>query len=100
MTTAIEAHGLTKRFGETLALDNVDLHVEELDLKARTHTTVARGPFTPCNHTWTSGADADFKSCASAASAHDSVVHLSLMAQGALEDPFWASCSQGCCVAM
>jgi oleandomycin transport system ATP-binding protein len=27
MTHAIEAHGLTKRFGDTLALDNVDLQV-------------------------------------------------------------------------
>jgi oleandomycin transport system ATP-binding protein len=27
MTQAIEAHGLTKRFGDTLALDNVDLQV-------------------------------------------------------------------------
>ena len=27
MTHAIEAHGLTKRFGDTLALDHVDLQV-------------------------------------------------------------------------
>ncbi len=29
MTNAIEAHGLTKRFGDTLALDDVDLRVEQ-----------------------------------------------------------------------
>ena len=72
--------------------------LEEVDSKARTHTTLARGPFTPCNHTWKRGADADFKSCENSAAAHDSVAHLSLIAQGTLDDPFWASCSEGCCV--
>ena len=74
--------------------------LEEVDSKARTHTTVARGPFTPCNHTWKPGAEADFKSCENSASAHDSVVHLSLLAQGSLDDPIWGRCSEGCCVAM
>ncbi|CAN5369799.1 hypothetical protein BH09GEM1_BH09GEM1_30040 [soil metagenome] len=73
--------------------------LEQLDTRAgsRQHTSIGTGPFIECPHRWAPGAKADFKTCASAAAAHDSVVKLGLLLQGGDEDPMWVSCSTGCC---
>lgn len=67
---------------------------------ARRHASMGSGVFRPCQHTWTKGAGASFKTCASAAAAHDSVVKLGLLQQtvGSDSDPIWAKCAFGCCV--
>ncbi|MEO7457538.1 MAG: hypothetical protein ABIY52_14845 [Gemmatimonadaceae bacterium] len=74
--------------------------LEQLDTspKARQHSSIGTGKFTPCNHTWVAGARADFKTCAGAASSRDSVVHLGLALQGSGMDPMWSSCAAGCCI--
>jgi hypothetical protein len=66
--------------------------------KARRLTTIGSGKFTPCNHQWVAGAQADFKSCDKARSARDSIVKLGLVLQGFDNDPMWATCSTGCCI--
>jgi hypothetical protein len=74
--------------------------LEQLDTRSgsRQHMSIGTGPLTECPHTWTPGAKADFKTCASAAAAHDSVVKLDLHLQVSGDDPMWATCSTGCCV--
>ena len=74
--------------------------LEQLDTtpKARKHSSIGTGPFVSCNHAWVTGARADFKTCANAASAKDSVVRLGLALQGLTGDPIWASCAGGCCI--
>ena len=74
--------------------------LEELDTDptGRRHVSVGTGPFVGCNHPWTPGARADFKTCATAAALHDSVQHLGVMLQGGIGDPIWSECAQGCCV--
>jgi hypothetical protein len=72
--------------------------LEQLDTKARTHTNFGTGQFVGCNHAWAPGARADFKTCANAASARDSVVKLGLDFQAADRDPIWAGCAVGCCI--
>lgn len=73
--------------------------LEQLDTtpKARAHSSVGTGQFVPCNHKWAAGARADFKTCANAASARDSVVRLGLALQAGNGDPIWAECAMGCC---
>ena len=75
--------------------------LEQLDTRAgsRQHSSIATGPFIECPHKWARGARADFKTCASSAAAHDSVVKLGLLLQGGDEDPMWVSCATGCCTA-
>jgi hypothetical protein len=76
--------------------------LEQLDLtpNARAHTTVGTGKFNPCpTHSYKPGAQANFKTCAQAAAAHDSLVHLGLVLQSGEDPPIWASCGTGCCVA-
>jgi hypothetical protein len=58
---------------------------------------VGTGAFRQCGHPWKAGARADFKTCAQAASATDSVVKLGLVLQGSGDDPFWITCATGCC---
>lgn len=76
--------------------------LEQLDTtpKARTHTQVGNGVFEGCNHPWVAGAQANFKTCAdsSTASARGRTVRLGLALQ-IDDDPMWAACSAGCCVA-
>ena len=72
--------------------------LEMFDTKARQHASAGTGQFHPCNHAWVAGAKADFKDCATAASAHDSVKTLGLSLQGGLDAPLWAACAMGCCV--
>ena len=77
--------------------------MEQLDTTsgARRHASVGTGVFRPCPHAWSKGpAAASFKTCASGAAAHDSVVQLGLMKQAPDNDsdPIWAKCSSGCCV--
>ena len=73
--------------------------LEQLDTtpKARAHSSFGTGAFVPCNHKWAAGARADFKTCANAASAHDSVIRLGLALQAGGGDPIWAECAMGCC---
>lgn len=66
--------------------------------KARRLSTVGTGRFRGCDHKWTSGAQADFKTCERAAFGRDSVVKLGLMLQSGLTDPLWTACATGCCV--
>ena len=86
-----------------LSADSVGMkwRLEQLDTTpgARRHVQIGTGAFTGCNHKWVPGAGADFKSCKRAASAHDSIVHLGLMLQSADDDPLWAPCDRGCCLA-
>jgi hypothetical protein len=72
--------------------------MEQFDKKARTHSKFGEGKFVSCNHTWVAGAQADFKSCANSAAAHDSVVKLGLNLQTFDGEPIWASCANGCCI--
>ena len=66
--------------------------------KARRLSTLSTGKFTPCNHPWVAGAQADFKTCERARSARDSIVTLGLALQTFDNDPIWATCSTGCCI--
>jgi hypothetical protein len=66
---------------------------------ARKLRTIGGGPFLGCDHAWTAGAKADFKTCALASVAHDSTLHLGLMLQGGGDAPIWVACSNGCCTA-
>ena len=72
--------------------------LEQLDTKARRISAVGSGKFNGCNHAWVAGPRADFKTCANAAAARDSVVRLGLALQITDDDPMWAACSQGCCI--
>lgn len=74
--------------------------MEQLDTtpQARRHVQVASGSYVGCNHPWTQGARADFKTCAQAASMRDSIVRLGLVLQAIDDDPIWSSCASGCCV--
>ncbi len=74
--------------------------MEQLDTtpQARRHVQVGSGTYVGCNHPWTQGARADFKTCAQAASGRDSIVQLGLVLQGINDDPLWTACSMGCCV--
>lgn len=75
--------------------------LEQLDttIGARRHVSIGSGVFQGCNHPWVKGARADFKTCASSASVHDSVVKLGLLKTLAGDsDPIWAACAMGCCV--
>lgn len=76
--------------------------LEQLDTTAgaRRHASIGTGAFRGCDHAWVKGARADFKTCASSATMHDSVVKLGLMQQNANDgsDPMWAACSYGCCI--
>ncbi len=76
--------------------------MEQLDTTpgARRHASIGSGVFRPCPHTWTKGAGASFKTCASSAAAHDSSVKLGLLKQtlDSDSDPIWAKCAFGCCV--
>ena len=76
--------------------------LEQLDttVGARRHVAIGTGAFQGCGHAWAKGAYADFKTCASAAAVHDSVVKLGLLK--ALDDgsaPMWATCASGCSLA-
>jgi hypothetical protein len=63
--------------------------------KTPAHSTVMTGAFRGCNHPWSAGARADFKSCESAARP----AGLGFVApQGGFQDPLWISCAMGCCV--
>jgi hypothetical protein len=73
--------------------------LEQVDTKTHAHTKFDSGSFTGCNHQWTPGARADFKTCATAAAANDSVVKLGLALQQTDDAPIWISCSAGCCTA-
>ncbi|MES2180399.1 MAG: hypothetical protein V4550_21285 [Gemmatimonadota bacterium] len=73
--------------------------LEQLDTKANTLTQTGTGRFTGCNHAWVAGAQADFKTCANAASGRDSLVKLGRLLQGGDDDPLWTACSTGCCTA-
>ncbi len=75
--------------------------LEQLDTTqgARRHASIGTGRFRGCNHPWTRGAKADFKTCAQSAAMHDSTVRLGLALQGAGDPPMWTDCSEGCCVA-
>jgi hypothetical protein len=70
--------------------------LEELDTQGRTHRAVASGRLVGCNHRFTPGARADFKTCASAGGR--STISLVSFAQGT-DDPMWISCASGCCTA-
>lgn len=99
--------------------------LEQLDTtpNARRHSQIGSGVFQGCNHAWTAGARADFKTCANAAAARDSVVtigsrggfgrlsmgvgvsnnatftvRMGLALQGGGDDPMWAACAMGCCI--
>lgn len=74
--------------------------LEQLDTKSRPrrHAAAGTGAFVGCNHAWVAGAQADFKTCTSAATARDSVVKLGLMLQTGGNEPFWAACAMGCCI--
>ncbi len=80
------------------SVGGMQYRLELLDTKARQHSLAGAGAFTSCNHAWVAGARADFKTCASSASARDSVVRLGLSLQGGLGDPLWAACAGGCCI--
>jgi hypothetical protein len=74
--------------------------LEELDHAGTgySHREIARGTFSGCGHPFVRGAQADFKSCATA---HPSG-ELHLMMQGGdptLSDPIWITCASGCCIA-
>jgi hypothetical protein len=72
--------------------------LEELETaKPRRHVSVGVGTFHGCDHVWTPGASADFKTCADAAPRSDTVVTLPLVMQG-FGDPMWAVCAMGCCI--
>lgn len=80
--------------GMTWRLEQVDTTIG-----ARSHVSIGTGTFQGCNHPWMKGARADFKTCASSASVHDSVVKLGLLkALDDGSDPIWAACAAGCCV--
>lgn len=76
--------------------------LEQLDTtpKARKITQVSSGVFEGCKHPWVAGAQANFKTCAdtSTASMRGKTVRLGLKLQGD-DDPMWASCAEGCCIA-
>ncbi|MEO8336097.1 MAG: hypothetical protein ABI664_14055 [bacterium] len=72
--------------------------LEQYDAVANTHSKFGEGQFVACNHAWVAGAKADFKTCANAASASDSVMKLGLNLQDGDGDPIWASCALGCCI--
>ncbi len=76
----------------------MEWRLEQVDIKAKTHAKFGTGQFVSCSHTWVAGAQADFKTCANAAAAHDSVMKLGLNLQAGDGDPIWASCATGCCV--
>jgi hypothetical protein len=71
--------------------------LEELETKQpRRHTQIGTGAFQGCNHSWTAGARADFKTC-QAPERGDTVVTLGLALQFG-NDPIWSACAQGCCI--
>ena len=78
---------------------NLQWRLEQLDTtpNARIHTSIGTGPFKSCDHQWVKGAKADFKTCAIAATGHDSVVKLGLALQDPSDNPMWSSCAGGCC---
>ena len=74
--------------------------LEQLDTtpNTRTHASIGTGPFKSCDHnTWAKGAKADFKTCATAAAGHDSVLKLGLALQDPIDSPMWSACANGCC---
>jgi hypothetical protein len=73
--------------------------LEQLSIQGnnRTHTLLAQGRFTPCNHPFVPGARADFRSCAQAATPASNGVLASFL-QGN-DPPMWVTCLAGCCVA-
>jgi hypothetical protein len=74
--------------------------LEQLDTTrgARKHSSFGTGQFVGCNHKWVRGAGADFKTCATSAATHDSVMKLGLNLQAGDGDPIWAVCAMGCCI--
>jgi hypothetical protein len=74
--------------------------LEELETTPpRRHASVASGRIEGCGHRWTSGARADFKSCADAERG-DTVMTLPLALRAAADAPLWMMCEQGCCTAV
>lgn len=69
--------------------------IEQLETvgNSRTHSALAVGRVQGCNHPWTPGAKADFRTCAQAPVRGASTL---LPQQG--EDPWWYGCQQGCCI--
>ena len=88
----------------TGAQGNMQWRLEQLDTtpQARKHSQVGTGAFEGCQHPWKPGAQASFKTCAdtsTVSSMRGKTVRMGLALQGGDDDPMWAACAQGCCIA-
>jgi hypothetical protein len=63
---------------------------------ARRHASVGTGTLLGCNHPWTRGARADFKTCAEAADT-GAAAQRTIALRFALAGPVWMACGMGCC---